>query len=274
MVTLGISIVSHAPNACLLAATLDSLRVALLEANDLIGTQGVRLYLVDNGPAQAGALLDALCSAVSGIPGFTVTLVRGQGNVGYGAGHNLAIRQSDSTFHLILNPDVELRSDSLREALTFMAQHPEVGLLSPAVRDAAGQLQYLCRRYPGVLDLGLRGFAPAGLQRRFRARLSRYTMQDVIGPSEVVWDVPLVSGCFMLLRRPVLESTGGFDPGFFLYFEDYDLSLRVAGFSRIVYVPRVAIVHHGGQAARKGWHHIGWFMRSALRFYRKHGWAW
>ena len=74
--------------------------------------------------------------------------------------------------------------------------------------------------------------------------------------------------------RAVLREAGGFDPRFFLYFEDYDLSLRVARKTRIAYVPAVKVVHHGGHAARKGLRHIGLFVRGAATFFRLHGWKW
>ena len=65
-----------------------------------------------------------------------------------------------------------------------------------------------------------------------------------------------------------------FDRRFFLYFEDYDLSLRSAEITRIAYVPAVKVVHHGGHAARKGLRHIGMFVRGAALFFRLHGWKW
>ena len=126
---------------------------------------------------------------------------------------------------------------------------------------------------PAVFDLFLRGFAPRWLRQRFAARLGRYEMRDVIG-DQVVWDPPLVSGACMLFRTAVLREAGGFDPRFFLYFEDYDLSLRVARKTRIAYVPAVKVVHHGGHAARKGLRHIGLFVRGAATFFRLHGWKW
>jgi hypothetical protein len=76
----------------------------------------------------------------------------------------------------------------------------------------------------------------------------------------------------MLVRRKAIDATGGFDPQFFLYFEDYDWSVRLAKFGKTAYLPTFRVVHHGGGAARKGWKHIGWFVRSACRFYNKHGW--
>jgi hypothetical protein len=84
----------------------------------------------------------------------------------------------------------------------------------------------------------------------------------------------MMSGCFMLARRKAVDATGGFDPGYFLYFEDFDWSVRLNRLTGSAYVPAVKIVHHGGGAARKGWRHVALFARSALRFYRKHGWKW
>ena len=98
-------------------------------------------------------------------------------------------------------------------------------------------------------------------------------MRDVIADA-VVSPVPVMSGSFMLLRRKAIESTGGFDPDYFLYFEDFDWSVRLNRVTRSAYVPTVRVVHHGGGAARKGWRHIAYFTRSGARFFNKHGWKW
>ncbi|MDX1605841.1 MAG: glycosyltransferase, partial [Candidatus Competibacterales bacterium] len=180
------------------------------------------------------------------------------------------LRSQVSEYRLILNPDVVMAEDALRQALQFMEQAPECGLLAPAVTTSSGTRQYLCRRLPGIAELLLRGFAPQSWRRRFEKRLHYYEMRDRIGCAITAWDPPLVSGCFMLLRSEVMERTGGFDPGYFLYFEDYDLSLRAAAGSRPVYRPGVRIVHHGGGAAHKGWRHVLLFARSACRFFRRH----
>lgn len=55
--------------------------------------------------------------------------------------------------------------------------HPEAGLLAPAIVDNDGQLQYLCRQYPSVVDLFVRGFMPGGVRQRFEPRLARYEMR-------------------------------------------------------------------------------------------------
>ncbi|APR37488.1 glycosyl transferase [Paraburkholderia sp. SOS3] len=196
----------------------------------------------------------------------------GHGNVGYGRGHNLAIVQARSEYHLVLNPDVDLDRDALIDALDFLETHPEVGLLTPRISDAQGRIQYLCRRYPTLLDLFVRGFLPGSARRFFTQRLARYEMRDVINERDIVWDPPIVSGCFMLFRTQVLARLSGFDPRYFLYFEDYDLSLRAHDVARVAYVPHVRVLHHGGGAARKGHRHIKLFLASAFKFYRRFGW--
>jgi GT2 family glycosyltransferase len=83
-----------------------------------------------------------------------------------------------------------------------------------------------------------------------------------------------MSGACLLVRRSAIDSTGGFDPKFFLYFEDYDWTVRLNRITRTAYLPSMHVRHHGGGASRKGMKHIGWFIRSGFRFYRKHGWKW
>jgi GT2 family glycosyltransferase len=236
---------------------------------------GARIVVVDNGPdAAACETVAARVSEVRALPGAPpVDILTGHGNVGFGRGHNLAILRSTTDYHLVLNPDVRLAQDALSEGLRFLAGHAEVGLLAPSVTWPDGSPQYLCKRYPSVLDLALRGFAPAPVRRLFDARLARYEMRAETG-SEVVYDVPIASGCFLLCERRLLASLGGFSDRFFLYFEDFDLSLRMGKAARTAYVPAVHIVHHGGGAARKGWPHVKMFAASGLTFFRLHGWRW
>lgn len=261
MERLTVSIVLYRADPGLLQATLRSLVVASREA-DLVPD----LFLIDNGGS------DLALAGLQLPDDWQVHVFTGHGNVGFGHGHNLSL-EGAGDFHLILNPDLELAPDALLEARSFMRGHPECGLLVPAARWDDGRVQYLCKRVPTVFDLFLRGFAPGWLRHRFDRRLARYEMRDVIG-DQVLWEPPIVSGCCMLFRTDVLRRLKGFDFRFFLYFEDFDLSLRAHSITRIAYVPAVKIVHHGGHAARKGLRHIGLFARSALTFFRLHGWKW
>lgn len=267
---LSVSIVVYRPDRTLLDRTLAS----LAEAADALartrpGTK-VHLFLVDNGgmPDVDGRLA-ALARA-----GVEHTMISGQGNVGYGCGHNLAIERASSAYHLVLNPDIDMQSDALVEALRFLDGHPDAGLLTPAIVDDAGELQFLCRQYPALADLFVRGFLPVAARRRFAVRLARYEMRSQINERDALWDPPIASGCFMLFRTDVLRRLSGFDSRYFLYFEDYDLSLRTHDVARVVYLPTVRALHHGGGAARKGAAHIRMFVASAFKFYNRFGWKW
>lgn len=257
---LTVSLVTFKSDPEELARTLSSLAVAL-EGFD---PADVAITIIDNSPEdRISALLPAL------LAGRNLRFLHGHGNVGFGRGHNLALEQA-GRFHLVLNPDIEMEPEALRIGLDFMQAHPQCGLVTPKATWPDGTRQYLCKRYPAAFDLLLRGFAPAGIRLLFKGRLARYEMQ-VETQDHVCWDPPIVSGCFMLFRGDVLKALGGFDPGYMLYFEDFDLSLRAGRLARTAYVPQVGVVHAGGHAARKGLWHIRQFARSGLRFYRKHG---
>jgi GT2 family glycosyltransferase len=174
---------------------------------------------------------------------------------------------------LILNPDVILDSKALVVALEYLQKHSQVVLVSPFACSEDGSRQYLCKSYPSVLDLFLRGFAPLWCRQFFIRRLAAYELKGQTEESELV-SVPIVSGCFMLLRRKSFDQVDGFSEIFFLYFEDFDLSIKLRRLGNLAYVPNVKIVHFGGQAAKKGVRHIFLFVRSMCSFFNKHGWRW
>jgi len=269
--SLSTSIVVFQPDLELLHATLTSLRGALEASRSARVVDSVRVILVDNGTRDEAAL-DSLMDRISDGAAWLDTLViRGQGNVGFGGGHGLGIRATTGEYHLVLNPDVVLDRSAIVEAVKYLQATPTIGLITPHVVNAEREREFLCKRYPSVLALGLRGFAPKWLQRPFRRLLDRYEMRD-LPELEVATGIPIASGCFMLARRSVIQAIGGFSPAYFLYFEDFDLSLRLHRVADIAYVPQVHILHRGGYAARKGWTHRWLFLRSAITFFRRHGW--
>ena len=267
---LSVSVVVYRPDIEQLTSTLAGLAAACDALRISRPALPVGLYLVDNGglPDIQTELAELQRHDVS------TTIIAGHGNVGYGRGHNLAIERSASQYHLVLNPDIDLARDALCEAIDFFEAHAEAGLITPWIGDEHGDQQFLCRRYPTLIDLFARGFLPAKLRQLFSRRLARYEMRDQINARDVVWDPPIVSGCFMLFRTTVLKQLAGFDTRYFLYFEDYDLSLRAHDLTHVVYAPSVRVLHHGGGAARKGSAHIRMFMASAYKFFNRFGWKW
>ena len=275
--SLQISIVTHRPDMKLLERCLRKLALAIAAGREAGAMRTVHLALIDNSEDRAVAdSVIKLGKQRFSDTGVHVTYLHGHANIGYGAAHNLVLHGTGSDYHLVLNPDVELAPDALSNGVRWLDRHPDVGALAPLARDSAGRRVYLCKRYPAIFDLFLRGFAPRFVRRIFRRRLDRYEMRDIMDrtPAEDVFGIPALSGAFMLVKRFAIDRTGGFDPKFFLYFEDFDWSVRLNRITRTAFVPSVEIGHHGGHAARKGLRHIAWFVRSGVRFYRRHGWKW
>ena len=276
--TLTVSIVTYRPDLVLLDRTLRTLAVSLVAAREQELMRAANVVLIDNTGTRASAV--AVIKVARDIfrdADVTMNYLHGHANIGYGAAHNLVMHGGNTHYHLVLNPDVELAPDALPIAFRFLGEHAEIGVLVPASRRVDGTREYVCKRYPTVFDLALRGFAPRALRQLFRKRLDLYEMRDLVDRvkgDETISPIPAMSGSFMFVRRKAIEATGGFDPRFFLYFEDFDWSMRLNRVTRTVYVPAVKIVHHGGGAAKKAPRHIGYFVRSAARFFNKHGWKW
>ena len=239
-----------------------------------VSPQHIPVYLIDNSEVSALSLADFEdYQRQAGQLGVELSLLHGHGNLGYGAAHNLIINNLDTDFHLMLNPDVVLDKQFLAEGINYLIDHDDVALVVPMASHENRQRQFLCKRYPSVLTLFVRGFLPRHLHKPFTKRLASYEMRD-LHDDQINKDIPIGSGCCMLSRSTVLKAVNGFDERYFLYFEDFDLSLRIRQQGRIAYLPTMKIIHGGGYAARKGFSHISMFVRSAIRFFSTHGWRW
>jgi len=236
--------------------------------------QTILVYLIDNSELRELSLAELEdYQRQAGKLGVELRLLHGHGNVGYGAAHNLIINNLETGFHLILNPDVVLDKQFLAAGINYLIDHDDVAVAVPLARHENGQRQFLCKRYPSVLTLFVRGFLPGNLHKLFTKRLASYEMRD-LHDDQINEDIPIGSGCCMLSRSSVLTAVNGFDERYFLYFEDFDLSLRIRQQGRIAYLPTMEIIHGGGYAARKGFSHVRMFIRSAIRFFSAHGWRW
>ena len=258
------------------SSELQQLIDSLLTAIDYLRKQQtlseVIIYLLDNSelPNISRDTFDQQQEVIKKL-GVELRYIHGHGNIGYGRAQNLIIKGLTTDLHAILNPDISLEKDTLAEGVRVFMTNPSVVMLSPSAKDFSGAKQYLCKRYPSILTLFVRGFLPKALQSTFRRRLDRYEMHD-LSESTVSENIQLASGCFMLADTQALKKVGGFDEKYFLYFEDFDLSLRIQRLGLLVYAPSVRITHKGGEAARKGLRHISFFINSGVKFFSSHGW--
>lgn len=188
---------------------------------------------------------------------------------GYGENHNLNLQRAQGRYFVIMNSDMTVAPDVFVVLRDYMDRCPEVGIVSPKILSEDGSIQGLNKRYPTLWDLFLRRFMPKRLQTLFQRRMDYYEMRDIGYEREC--NVPAISGCFMFCRTDLLKTIGGFDPRYFLYFEDTDLCRRVQRTHRTVYFPAVAVTHYWARSAHKDWKYTRIFMHSAARYFRKWG---
>ncbi len=224
----------------------------------------VRLFLVDNSPTE---LLKEVLSDI--IQDDRVEYIFNNRNLGYGAGHNIALRkaQKQSSYHLVLNPDVYFDSNVLPKLYSFMQANHEVGLVIPKVIYPNGQLQYLSKLLPSPSVLIFRRFLPTKI---IRTSLFNYEMK--FSGYNKKMEVPYISGCFMFMRTSLLSRVGLFDERFFLYLEDTDLSRRFFLAAKNMYYPNVQIVHHHARGSYKNLRLLFIHIKSAVQYFNKWGW--
>jgi GT2 family glycosyltransferase len=219
--------------------------------------------VIDNSPTDA---LRSLVEAQSS------RYLRPGRNIGFGAGHNLAMRDviQTSTYHLVCNPDISIKPDVLSTLAHFMDRSPGIGLVMPRVLYPNGSEQRLCKLLPRPSDLLVRRFL--GRHRGGRTQQSRERYELTHLELETPREVPSLSGCFMFLRTSVLRQTGLFDPRFFLYMEDVDLCRRVGSVARTVFYPFVSVTHEYAKGSYHNRKLLRHHLISAVRYFDKWGW--
>lgn len=272
--TLAISIVVYETAEEELLENLRKVLVSieLLSKQSLIDTP-VKINLVNNGNESLRQdKIERLFDARERT-NCQLTILEGHGNIGYGRAQNLALHNDTSDLLVIMNPDVAIEESALSEGSRYMLDNPDVVAVSPLRVLADSSSEHLCKEYPTLLALFLRGFGPKFLKERLQSRLLRYEIEslDINTPAK---GLPIISGCFIVCRQSAFNEIGGFDPRYFLYFEDFDFSLRLRKVGKLAFLPSMRISHKGGQTAKKGILHIVLFIRSALSFFNTHGWKW
>lgn len=193
-------------------------------------------------------------------------------NRGYGAGHNIAINKSIgfSKYHLILNPDIEFKPETLTGLFQFMEHNTDVGLVMPKVLYKNGDLQYVCKRLPTPVDLFARRFIPGIVKPLLKNYLNQYEFKNKDYDS--MMHVPHITGCFMFIRTKLFPIIGGFDEQFFLYLEDTDLCRRIHENSLTVYYPYEQVTHGFARGSNKNWKLFLIHIDSSIKYFNKWGW--
>lgn len=213
-----------------------------------------------------------------------VRVIASKRNGGFGAGNNLGIQtalREGAPGIWLLNPDTLVHEPVFDRVRAFFERHPEAGIVGTGLVDATGEPDCAAHNDPSPLG-ELEGAAAFGAISRLLARwaVSPSHMQPRPGLSDgeqhaAPFRCDWVSGASMFVRREVFEQIGGFDEGFFLYFEEVDLCRRArdAGWE-VWHLPSTRVVHLEGattgiNAPKR--RRPGYWFDSRFRFYIKHG---
>lgn len=221
------------------------------------------LYLIDNSPTNKLHTLASIDPRIE--------YIHNPPNPGYGAAHNIAIRQSIETktpYHLVVNPDVYFEGSILEKIVDYMDDHADVGLLMPKVLYPNGEIQTIARLLPTPWDLFARRFIPIKsylekLNQKYSLTFFDYTS---------VAEIPFISGCFMVIRTDSLKKVGLFDERYFMYLEDADLSRRIGTVSKTILFPKVTIYHEYERGAYKNLKLLSVFIHSVFIYFNTYGW--
>jgi hypothetical protein len=222
-----------------------------------------RIYVVDNSPT------DLLRETITHFK-EKVEYIYGQGNVGFGEGNNIAIKKAinnGSRYHIVLNPDIVFESESINQLLCFMDNHPEVGCVKPALTHIDGSFNASALELPSPFVTFGRRLLPKSITKSLNAR---FELRDC--DLNVVREVPNMSGSFLFIRTKVLELVGLFDNRYFMYFEDFDLVRRLHCKSKIVYYPKVSVIHAHRAEHKFNKKLLMISIKSAIKYFNKWGW--
>ena len=203
-----------------------------------------------------------------------VRLILNHENLGFGCANNLAIEVAQGEFVFLLNSDAYLISNAVEQFLVFMRnpQHQIYGVCGGELLTGEARETVSFGNFPTLFGL----VSMFGLYLFYRKTYSRKYLLGVVNYNDLTKEVDFISGAAMFIRKKVLSLVGAFDPDFFLYFEETELSFRIikAGFKSVI-LPRVKIIHlEGGSQISKDFNYrrYQYFSVSRQLFYQKsHG---
>lgn len=236
---------------------------ALIDGKSLVSK---RIIVVDNASTDSSA--DMVENFFS-----MVTLVRNPQNRGFAAAVNQAVSLSNSTYILLLNPDVVCTPLTVDILTNFMNIHTEVAAVGPLIVNERERMQESAFVRPPSLSTTIVNFLSMErlIKRLWPDFPGKYSIS--IREARTSREVCHLLGACLLLRRKAFEEAGGFDESFFVFREETDLCLRLQKLRwKIRYYPEVSVIHHGAMSVKK----IGLLgkltaVQSDITFFRKYG---
>lgn len=215
------------------------------------------LKAIDNLPSSADAEVIVFDNASSdGSREFFLNKFQGvqfvwhNENLGFAKANNRALSFAKGKYILFLNPDTILSEDALYKSIQYLESRSGGGALGIRMIDGSGN--FLPESKRGFPSPAASFYKLSGLINLFPTskKIAAYYAGHLSEHENNEIDV--LSGAYMLVKKEVLDKTGGFDEAFFMYGEDIDLSYRIqkAGYKNF-YFANSAIIHFKGESTNQ-----------------------
>ncbi len=203
-----------------------------------------RIIIVDNNSKDGSKIF------LKQIKQKNIKYILNKENRGFGAACNQIAKTQNSSYILFLNPDVEIRKNSIDKLINFLKKNEKVGIVTGKLLFPDGSLQLSCRKFPTILralfgrESTLRKIFPNNM-------ISKEYLMSELDYNKIQFP-DWVRGAVILFKTDIFEKIGGFDEKFFLYFEDTDICLRLRekGY-KTAYLPEAVFYHKLGSSTKK-----------------------
>ncbi len=176
-------------------------------------------------------------------------------------------------YFVVLNPDVKCSPGLWDEAVRFMDNNPDIGIMGPQLLNPDFTVQPSCRRFSTPLTLLIRGLHMDGLLKNY-GPVRQYIMADY--DHAHIIDVDWVTGALMIVRRKAIDDVGLMDERYKIaYSEDQDWCCRMwrVGW-RVSYLPNAKAIHdHLRTGMRQPWGKMARAqLTNAIKMFHKFNW--
>ena len=175
----------------------------------------------------------------------SIKIIRIEKNYGFAEGYNIALKQVEADYYVLLNQDVEVPAGWIEPIIALMEKDKKIAACQSKMLEYDNKERF---EYAGATG----GFIDRHGYAFCRGRFFKSTEKDN-GQYDTVSEIVWACGACMFIRSKLFHDLGGLDDDFFAHFEEIDLCWRLknAGYS-IVYCPASVVYHVGGGSLPQG----------------------
>jgi len=177
-----------------------------------------------------------------------IHLIKNTENTGFSKANNQGIQKAKGEYVFFLNPDTEVRPETIEKLSFLLSTDNELGTIAPQLQFPDGRIQHSCRRFP---TYGSTVSEMIGLSKLFPN--SRTFNKWKMGDFDFITsrDVDQPAAAALMVKRGLLREIGGFDESFPMFFSDVDLCQRIWQTKKILFYPGAVVTHHSGASVKR-----------------------